>query len=358
MVVGMTSLRKSFLGAIALAVVVPFAPAVAGTAATASAAPTVPDDLPFFPEVQQNPQVTVTTEDGRPVDGLAVHRGDVLLIHGTGFSPQANQGGFPLPVPPGVPNGVYVLYSAFPDHWKPSEDAPSGSRTHPHDRMAWVTPAGTLEAMPKAPIDMHRSIARVAQPMADDGSFTARIVVDPAENTPGDNWGVYVYAGAGSVNAAEEFYVPIAYSPEPGPDTPPEPTPDLVVDAGLVHQATSALQGGINPRSGAAEQDGERVSFTRDHAAEAAAGDGIQRYRGTVTATARFNFVEVAMKDPRIETRADGSRVLTALVSQRHDVGADLLHRVDVGVLGPVDVAGLHPVVLGPVTVGHVAVDG
>ncbi|HJC60154.1 MAG TPA: HtaA protein, partial [Candidatus Dietzia intestinigallinarum] len=39
----------------------------------------MPDDLPFFPAVQENPQITVTTEDGRPVDGLTVHRGDILL---------------------------------------------------------------------------------------------------------------------------------------------------------------------------------------------------------------------------------------------------------------------------------------
>ena len=350
----MASMKKKLLGAVALAVVVPFVPTVAASAGAA----TIPDDLPFFPAVQESPQITVTTEDGRPVDGLTVHRGDVLLVHGTGFSPLANQGGFPLPVPPGTPNGVYVLYSAFPDHWEPSEGAPAEARSHPHDRMAWVGPDATFNAIPSAPIDMHRSISRVAQPMADDGSFTARIEVDPADTPPGENWGVYVYAGAGSINPAEEFYVPIAYSPEPGPNTPPEPTADLVLDAGLVHRVTETLQGGINPRFGAAKQDGERVSFTRDHDAEATAGDSVQRYRGQITATARFNIVEVAMKDPWIETRADGTRVLTALVSTRHDVGADIMHRVELGPLGPADATGMQPVLNGPVTVGHVALNG
>lgn len=348
-------MNRRLVGAIALAVVVPFAPAVG---ATATAAPTVPDDLPFFPEVQQNPQITVTTEDGRPVDGLTVHRGDILLVHGTGFSPVANQGGFPLPVPPGVPNGVYVLYSALPDHWKPSEGAPGDARTHPHDRMAWVGPDITFESIPRVPIDMHRSIGRVAQPMHDDGTFTARIEVDPPTTTPGGNWGVYVYSGAGSVNAAEEFYVPIAYSPEPGPDTPPAATPDLVVDTSLVRQVTSTLQGGINPRHGAAAQGPDAVSFSRDTAAEQAAGDGIQRYRGQVTATARFNIIEVAVKDPWIEPRPDGSRVLTALVSQRHDVGADIMQRVELGALGAPDASGARPVVNGLVTVGTVSVNG
>ena len=112
------------------------------------------------------------------------------------------------------------------------------------------------------------------------------------------------------------------------------------------------------PRFGAAEQDGQRVSFTRDRDAEAAADDGIRRYRGTVTATARFNLVEVAMKDPWIEPRPDGSRALTALVSQRHDVGADIMHRVELGTLGAEGATGRQPVVHGPAVVGHVAVDG
>lgn len=357
----MVGVRKAILGAVAVGaavVVVPMVSPGATTVPTASAAPTVPDDLPSFPEVQQNPQVTVTTEDGGPVDGITVHRGDTLLVHGTGFSPLANQGGFPLPVPPGTPNGVYVLYSAFSDQWKPSEGVPSDARTHPHDRMAWVGPDATFAAIPRVPIDMHRSIARVAQHMADDGSFTARIGVDPPASTPGENWGVYVYAGAGSVNAAEEFFVPIAYSPEPGPNTPSVPNADLVLDAAVVRDVTSALQGGINPRFGAAKRDGERVSFSRDLDAESAAGDDIRRYRGQVTATARFNVVEVAMKDPWIEPRSDGRQVLTALVSTRHDVGADIMHRVELGTLGAPDATGRQSVVNGPVTVGTVAVMG
>lgn len=351
----MLTLRKPLIGAVAAALLVPSASAVPALAPTAAAAPVVPDDLPFFPEVQENPQISVTTEDGRPVDGLTVHRGDVLLVHGTGFSPDANRGGFPLPVPPGTPNGVYVLYSGFGENWKPSAGAPGEARTHPHDRMAWVTPPGTLEAIPKAPIDMHRSIARVAQPMSAEGEFTARVVVDPPEETPGDNWGVYVYSGAGSVNAAEEFYVPIAYSPEPGPNTPPPAQPDLVLDAGLVYQATEAAQGGINSRFGAAKRPGERVSFTRDTGDEAPA-DGIIRYRGTVTATARFSMVEVAMKDPWIEDRG-GRQVLTALVSNAYNVGADEMHRVDLGTIGAAGADGARPLLVGPATIGTVRVD-
>lgn len=73
-----------------------------------------------------------------------------------------------------MPNGVWVLYSGFPDHWKPIEDAPSESRAHPHDRMAWVMPRGTLESVPGTLINMRATLARSAQPMNDDGSFDGR----------------------------------------------------------------------------------------------------------------------------------------------------------------------------------------
>lgn len=105
-----------------------------------------------------------------------------------------------------------------------------------------------MEAVPAVPVDMRRSIARQAQPMNADGSFTARVIVDPPEHTTGDNWGIYVYPGAGSVDARQEFFIPINYSPEPGPNTTPT------------------------------------VPSTRSAA---------RRYRGTVTISARFN-VEVA----------------------------------------------------------------
>ncbi|MDK8845196.1 HtaA protein [Corynebacterium sp. MSK297] len=296
-----------------------------------AATPVIPDDLPIFPKVTENPQVSVTFEDGTPVEGATVHRGDVLLVHGTGFSPEANQGGFPLPVPPGVPNGLYALYGAFPAHWKPSEGADPATRTHPHDRMAWVMPEGTLERIPSGVIDMRRSIARQEQPMNADGSFTARIVVDPPETTPGDNWGVYVYPGAGSINAAEEFYIPLNYSSEPGPNTPAPPQPDLLLNADLAFRFAEITKGGVNAKNGASKVDANRVAFTRDAAAEN--GDGVRKYKGTVITTARFTLAEVAVADPWLIPQPDGSYLITGLISRSYNVGADEMVRVPLGLI-------------------------
>lgn len=310
----------------ALALGLAVAPLTVATPA-AHAAPAIPDNLPFFPAAQENPSVTVTREDGSPVTG-PVHRGDVLLVHGQGFDPHANQGGFPMPVPPGTPNGVWVLYSAFPDQWKPSEGAPAETRTHPHSRMAWVLPDSSLAAIPSFPVDMHRTIAREAQPMNDDGTFTARVVVNPPENVPGNNWGIYVYAAGGSVNAAEEIYVPIEYSPEPGPNTPPTPRHDLQVSAAWLKQATDALRGGIATTGGADYTDAGAATFSRG----ADQGDGIRRYEGTVNPTAKFNIIDVAVRDPWLEPLGGGLWKVTAEVS-KGNVGADEMVRVPLGVI-------------------------
>ena len=46
--------------------------------APATAAPSIPDNLPVFPLVQENPSITVTFEDGTPAEGATVH---LSLIH-------------------------------------------------------------------------------------------------------------------------------------------------------------------------------------------------------------------------------------------------------------------------------------
>lgn len=297
------------------------------SARTTLGAPSIPDDLPFFPTTHENPRIHVTFDDGSPITG-AVHRGDVLLVHGVGFSPQANQGGFPLPIPPGVPNGVWVLYSGFPAHWKPSEGAPAANRKQPHDEIAWVMPHGSLEAIPAAPIDFRRTIAREAQTMNDDGTFTARITVDPPKHTAGDNFGVYVYAAGGSINPAEEFYVPIPFSPDPGLHTPPAPTPDLKIRAPWLQQATGIVKGGVKASDGADYTDDGTATFSE----EPQRNDGVRRFTGTITATAKFNVVDVAVRNPWLTPLGNGRWLLSAEVS-RGSVGTDDMQRLNLGVV-------------------------
>lgn len=316
---------------------------VTGQVSAAGAVPVIPNDVPGFPAIVENPSIRVTFADGSAIDGRAVHRGDILLVHGSGFDPGANRGGYPFPIPPGQPNGVYALYSAFPQTWQPSADAPADTRTHPHDRMAWLITPEALGSIPRVPIDMYRSIARVAQPMGADGTFTATVVVDPPATTPGDRWGIYVYPAAGAVNAAEELFIPIDYSTEPGLLTPPEPTADLILDASGAIGASAAAGGSVTARDGAQRLTDGRVAFSRSDDA----ADGVIRYVGTVTATARYNAVEVALADPWIEHRED-TTVLTALVSTGPNVGADEMRRIEITPLSTTDL-GTQPSRIGTI---------
>lgn len=325
---GVTAVSLS--GAMVLSAFV--SPAMAETAK-----PIVPDSFPNVinpaenfqpqdPQYVESPEVSVTFEDGTPAEGATVHRGDVLIVRGSGFNPSANRGGYPLPIPPGVPNGVYVLYSAFPDSWKPSEGAPSSSRKHPHDNIAWVTPAGTLEAIPNQGVDMRRSIARQATPMTDDGSFEARIVVNPPETPAGENWGIYVYPAAGSINEAEEIYIPLNYSDAPGKNAPAPSSEDLVISVSALEKVFGALGGGVTAKNGALEPEDGVVSFTRDNDNSDAEGES---YRGEVHFTAKFSLVHVVVRNPRIEDGPTG-KIITAEVSQGYDVGPDEMERMPI----------------------------
>ncbi|MCU9519782.1 HtaA protein [Corynebacterium sp. ES2794-CONJ1] len=301
------------------------------TAAPATALPVVPDDLNVFPhsDIQAHPSISVTDENGNPIT-KPVHRGDILYVHGSGFDPGANRGGFIFPIPPGVPNGVYVLYSGLANDWKPSEKAPSSARQHPHDRMAWMLTESSLAAVPDFPVDMRRVLARVAQPMHDDGSFLARIVVDPPATTAGDQYGVYTYAAAASINPDEELFIPIPFDPSPGPRTS-IPTRDLLVDASGMEAVTSALRGGIGTREGADRTDDE-VSYTK----EADQPDGVIRYKGVVLLKAKFSTLEVAVANPWLHPRREGGYSVSAEISRGLNLGTDSMQRT---VIGHVDAA-------------------
>jgi len=83
----------------------------------------------------------------------------------------------------------------------------------------------------------------------------------------------------------------------------------VLIDAAAVQQFAKNTRGGVNPTNGAAKQGADRLSFSRDKASETA--DGVRHYRGTVTVSARFNMVEVAVADPWLEPRDDGTWAVT-----------------------------------------------
>ena len=73
------------------------------------------------------PAIEVFLADGvTPVRTTQLHPGDQVVVKGSGFDPNANTDGLPVPVPPGVPHGTFVTFGPFePNCSQASQNAPA-----------------------------------------------------------------------------------------------------------------------------------------------------------------------------------------------------------------------------------------
>lgn len=306
-----------------------FAPAVVTAQpvdiGSAQAAP-VPADA-------EHSRLEVFAADGvTPIGDTPVQSGDTIVVTGSGFEPNANTEGMPLPVLPGTPHGTFVTFGAFDPDWRPSHDAPADSRDgQRRSAAAWVMSDDALGQVPDVPFDLRRTIRQQWVPLADDGTFTARITVTPPEGTPADaRYGVYSYAAAGAVNADEENFVPVAFDPAPGPNTPVPPSQDLVwgFAPGFDGVVTDTLQGASGGSDGASVRDDGRWTFrSAGGDIDPATGLGTARYEGTVVLSTKFHLLEIAVANPWIEFTDDGTW-LSAETSTGDMVGTDSMTRV------------------------------
>lgn len=183
------------------------------------------------------PQLEVFVKDGStlvPVAGREVTEGDVLVVKGSGYDPTANASRR-LPIPTGLPAGVYVVFGSMTDPWRPSEGAPGDHRKIGSQR--WALPTATLDEVPAH----HKP--RILEEWVElevDGTFVAELPV--VEIDAGDGTvGVATFGASGAVDADHEVFVPVTLAtseipgaPDPGPGTPepgePEPSgPALTV---------------------------------------------------------------------------------------------------------------------------------
>lgn len=277
--------------------------------------------------------IEVLAADGiTPLGDTAVHEGDRIVVHGTGFDPLANTTGLPVPVPPGVPHGTFVAFGAFAPHWRPSEGAPAEARVGQlRSATAWVMSEDALNRVPDAPFDFRRTIRQQWVPLTDDGSFTATLTVKkPAKTAPGAEYGIYTYAAADAVNAAEELSVPVNFDPAPGPNAPVPPEQDLLwgLAPGYTDLVKTTLQGSVTGSAGASVRGDGRLTFELDAAdVDPTTGLGVVRYRGTVVSFTRFHLAEIALANPWIEFTDHGT-FLTAETSDGNMVGTDAMHRI------------------------------
>lgn len=279
------------------------------------------------------PRIEVFAGDGAtPLGDTAVHEGDRIVVRGTGFDPNANTGGLPVPVPPGVPHGTFVAFGAFAPQWRPSEDAPAEARVgQQRSATAWVMSEDALNRVPDAPFDFRRTIRQQWVPLAGDGSFTATLTVKkPAKAAAGAAYGVYTYAAADAVNAPEELAVPVNFDPAPGPNAPVPPAQDLLwaFAPGYTDLVKNTTQGSVVGSDGATVRGDGRLAFELDSAdVDPATGLGTVRYRGTVVSFTRFHLAEIALTDPWVEFTPEGT-FLTAQTSDGNMVGTDATSRV------------------------------
>ncbi|EOM76331.1 hypothetical protein DW322_06965 [Rhodococcus rhodnii] len=302
-------------------VVVATASVIATTSGLATAEPAPPGVAP---------SIEVFLADGTPADGGTVRVGDTITVRGHGFDPEANRDGLPLPVPPGVPHGVFVTYGAFAPQWRPSEGAPSSARVEQRSNTVWVMDEDALNAVPSAPFDFRRTIGQQWVPFGDDGTFTATIEVAEIDGAAEDaRYGVYSYAGAGAVNAAEEHFVPVDFDPSPGPNTPQPPAADLTwaFAPGFADLVKGELQGGLAVSDGASLTDDGRLTFELASSdIDGETGLGIARYAGTAVAYTKFHLAEIAIVDPWIEFTREGT-FLSAETSTTSQNGTDATAR-------------------------------
>ena len=176
---------KTRTASIVAAVVV----AALGLAACAPPAPT-PDP--------NAPDHVVEVSPGATPDAIEVSPGDTIEVVGTGFTTTGNLGARP-PLA-GQPAGVYVTFGRFGDPWKPSEGASSSARQIIEQN--WALPTPSYNAL--------GGIAGLVE-LDGDGGFTVRLTATEASGT-NPQYGIGIYPGSGSVNAAEEILVPVEFA--------------------------------------------------------------------------------------------------------------------------------------------------
>ncbi|MEV8274250.1 HtaA domain-containing protein [Microbacterium sp. NPDC077184] len=170
------------------------------------------------------PEIEVFRADGTtPVGASLVAPGEEVVVRGSGFDPAANVGGRGVPIPATLPQGSYIVFGSFAPAWQPSAGAPSTNRKV--GAQGWILADDVLNQVPP----MYQGAVRAQWvPLADDGTFEARLTVSEIVDGPaGGRTGVYTYGAGGVANSAQELFVPISVGvdPEPEPEPTPEPTP-------------------------------------------------------------------------------------------------------------------------------------
>ncbi|WP_083933714.1 HtaA domain-containing protein [Kribbella catacumbae] len=207
---------------------------------TAVATPTSAAPTPPAGEVSAAPTPTAEQQVWEPKIVVSktseVAEGEELTVKGTGFDPAANKS-LRVPVTPGEPAGVYVVFGSFAETWKPSTGADATTRTLLDTK--WPLPQASFEQVGR---DFPNQLPRLVK-LNPDGTFELKLKAKKAPENP-RNYGVYTYPGGGATNADHELAVPVAFTTgggDPSPGTPPVDT----IDWGLKLSFRTYIEGNI-----------------------------------------------------------------------------------------------------------------
>lgn len=126
--------------------------------------------------------------------------GESITVTGKGFTTTGNLGTRPPLL--GSPAGVYVVFGTFGENWRPSQGG--GQRQVISQRWALIPSSFDTVAA------MMGTSAELVQVDA-NGNFSVDVTVSSVDGTY-DTIAIATYAGSGSVNAAEEFRIPLEFA--------------------------------------------------------------------------------------------------------------------------------------------------
>lgn len=296
--------------------------------------------LNYLGERPSPAQLQVYLADGKTLaEDTPLRAGDEIVVRGSGFDPLANLSTRP-PITVGAPAGVYVVFGHFAAEWQPSADAPSTDRAIAEQRWAL-----TDETFDNLDPRFAPAVAGQRVTMNTDGSFEATLVLSDLDGdtapADGGSFGVFTYPGGGSAtNPTEELEVRLNYF-SADEEFPVEDDEDEAVAGGLdwafVDRWNSYAKGFANAEvtvsNGATLVN---AATTEVNYVQVEGGDydaetnrGTIRYQGTVRYVSQMHGFDIALADPWVEFRSNGT-FITAKTSKSDDSGVSSMERVTV----------------------------
>lgn len=285
----------------------------------------------------ETPLPTTTTPKIEVSKTTGVVAGEELVVKGSGFDPAANVS-TRVPVTPGQPAGVYVVFGSFADVWRPSTGADASTRTLIDTK--WAVPQPSYDQV-QTDYPLQKPKMVLLNP---DGTFEVKVKTKIVAENP-RNYGVYTYPGGGAVNPAHELGVKVTFQGDENNDQPP---PEGMLDWGLKASFRSYIEGNIAHGSITMLTPATRNTNGTFRFAEGAGTATQVGFAGGVYFKGHETqpgnpLLEVTVRDIRVAINGSTGKLIADVVSKALDTGQ--LTTYDDVELADVDFA-THPVVV------------